>query len=171
MKSVLDKERTNEAVEPARQVTKRATSGASFEQHRRSAAATNRKFYMVGAVLLIAAVTLGFVAMQGSAVYYVTVNDFKNKQAALTEGNKELRVAGVVVPGSITRDEVTRKIRFTAADKENPSQTIQVTYSKIAPDTFKDEAEVVVTGTYKNGVFSADEMLAKCPSKYSSTAE
>ena len=55
-------------------------------------------------------------------------------------------------------------------DMADPSQTMKVVYNKIVPDTFKDEAQVVVTGTYTNGVFSANEMLAKCPSKYSSTA-
>jgi cytochrome c-type biogenesis protein CcmE len=62
-------------------------------------------------------------------------------------------------------------VSFTAVDAVDPTQTMKVVYNKIVPDTFKDDAQVVVTGTYSNGVFSASEMLAKCPSKYSSTAD
>jgi cytochrome c-type biogenesis protein CcmE len=141
----------------------------NYGQHRK-AKSGNRKFIAAGAVIALAALAIVFVAMQGSSVYYVTIAEFHGKQATLA-ADKEVRVAGKVVPGSITRDERTKEVSFVAMDKADPSQTMKVVYDKIVPDTFKDEAEVVVTGTYTNGVFSANEMLAKCPSKYSSTAD
>ncbi len=144
---------------------------AGFEQHRKAATATNRKFYAVGAIILIAAVTIVIVAMQGSSVYYIPLAEFNTKHTALAAGDKEVRVAGKVLPGSITKNAATGAISFTAFDRVEKSQTMKVVYSKIPPDTFKDEAEVVVTGTYANGVFTANDMLAKCPSKYSSSAE
>ncbi|HEX2909417.1 MAG TPA: cytochrome c maturation protein CcmE [Chloroflexia bacterium] len=142
---------------------------AGFERHRRSATSTNRRFYAVGAVIVIAAIAIVYVAMQGSSVYYVTLSEFMNKQAALSEGGKEVRVAGKVVTGTIARDGASQAVTFTARDKDNPAETMKVVYTKMPPDTFKDDADVVVTGTYANGVFTANEMLAKCPSKYSST--
>ncbi len=49
-----------------------------------------------------------------------------------------------------------------AADK-----TVTVRYTGIVPDNFKDDAEVIVTGTLgSDGVFTGTEVLAKCPSKY-----
>ena len=140
-----------------------------FEQHRRSAKASNRRFMAAGAVIAVAAVALVFVAMQGTSVYYVSISEFHNKQAATDYATKEVRVAGKVIPGSIahTGDAVT----FLAKDKTDPGQTMKVSYTKLVPDTFKDDAEVVVTGTYKDGLFNANEMLAKCPSKYSSSAD
>jgi cytochrome c-type biogenesis protein CcmE len=37
------------------------------------------------------------------------------------------------------------------------------------PDIFKDNVEVVVEGVYdRDGVFAADTLLAKCPSKFES---
>ena len=140
-----------------------------YGQHRKSKGA-NRKFIAAGAIIGLAALAIVVVAMQGSSVYYVTIAQFHSKQANLAADTKEVRVAGKVVPGSIARDDTTKEVSFVAMDETDPTQTMKVVYNKIVPDTFKDEAQVVVTGTYNNGVFSANEMLAKCPSKYSSTA-
>lgn len=120
---------------------------------------------------MIAAVAIVVVAMQGSSVYYVTVAEFNAKGATVGADAKEIKVAGKVVPNTIVKKEAGQGVEFTARDKDNPSQLLKVVYTnKILPDTFKDDAEVVVTGTYQNGFFTASEMLAKCPSKYSSSA-
>jgi cytochrome c-type biogenesis protein CcmE len=142
-----------------------------FEQHRKSSKKTNYKFLAVGLVIVIAAVTIVVVAMQGSSVYYITLAEFNNKQATFIQADKEVRVAGKVLTGSIDKDSVPGAVVFTAYDTVNKSQTMKVEYDKIPPDTFRDDADVVVTGTYTNGVFKANEMLAKCPSKYSSQAQ
>ncbi len=147
----------------------RAANATGFEQHRRKTAGANRRFYAAGAVIVVAAVALAFVAMQGSSVYYVSIGEFNGKQVVANYAGKEVRVAGKVIPGSILRN--SDRVSFTARDKADPSQIMQVSYSRLIPDTFKDDAEVVVTGTYNNGVFTATEMLAKCPSKYSSEAD
>lgn len=149
---------------------KTTKTAAGFEQYRRSKTSTNARFLIAGAVIAIAAVTLVFVAMQGSAVYYVSVKQFKAQEAMLTSADKEVRVAGKVVPGTISKDSMGT-ISFLATDKEDKALSLKVSYAKLPPDTFKDDSEVVVTGHYKNGVFVANEMLAKCPSKYSSTPE
>ncbi len=36
----------------------------------------------------------------------------------------------------------------------------------IAPDTFKNDSEVVLEGQLKGEIFHADRIIAKCPSKY-----
>jgi cytochrome c-type biogenesis protein CcmE len=146
-------------------------SPKGFEQYRKSSKNPNLKFLAVGLIIAIAAVAIGVVAMQGSSVYAISLAEFNSKQATITSGGQEVRVAGRVLPGSIVKDATTGAITFTAMDKADKTQTMKVVYSKLPPDTFKDEAEVVVTGTYANGVFHASEMLAKCPSKYSSKAE
>ncbi|MEI6047054.1 MAG: cytochrome c maturation protein CcmE [Chloroflexota bacterium] len=143
------------------------TSIPGFEKHRKSAVKANLKFYLVGAVVAIAAVVIAVTAMQGSSVFYYTVGEFQDKQATLNIG-EPMRVSGTVLTGSIKKDEVSRAITFTAIDKLDKTKSLTVTYSGILPDTFKDDADVVVTGTYGQGVFQAKEMLAKCPSKYTS---
>ena len=39
-------------------------------------------------------------------------------------------------------------------------------YTGVVPDTFKGEAEVVLTGRLEADGFKATGMTAKCPSKY-----
>ena len=47
------------------------------------------------------------------------------------------------------------------------TDTMSVRYGKELPDTFVDEAEVVVEGEIgADKVFEAHTLLAKCPSKY-----
>jgi cytochrome c-type biogenesis protein CcmE len=38
------------------------------------------------------------------------------------------------------------------------------------PDTFKDDSEVVLTGVLTTDGFMANDMTAKCPSKYDEAA-
>jgi cytochrome c-type biogenesis protein CcmE len=143
------------------------TAIPGFEKHRKSAVKANLKFYIVGAVVVIAAVAIVMTAMQGSSVYYYTVAEFQDKQAALTASDS-MRVSGMVVAGSIKKNDSGRSVTFTAIDRVDKTKTLNITYSGILPDTFADDAEVVVTGAYGQGVFQAKEMLAKCPSKYTS---
>jgi cytochrome c-type biogenesis protein CcmE len=72
-----------------------------------------------------------------------------------------------VVPGSILWDKYKSKARFNITDGEN---TLSVRYvgNALLPDTFKEEALVVLEGKYNNQKtsFEADLVFAKCPSKY-----
>ena len=60
----------------------------------------------------------------------------------------------------------TLQYRF---DVENKGKVIRAYYTGIAPDTFKNDAEVVIKGTLQpDGTFHVNEdgIMAKCPSKY-----
>ncbi|MNC87236.1 Cytochrome c-type biogenesis protein CcmE [compost metagenome] len=70
---------------------------------------------------------------------------------------------GYVVPGSIGRKRDALDYQF---DLQRNGQVVRAYYSGVVPDTFKDEAEVVLTGELTSGGFMATEMTAKCPSKY-----
>ena len=50
--------------------------------------------------------------------------------------------------------------------------TLPVDYHGIIPDTFVDDADVVVEGSLADGGdFHATTLLAKCPSKYEAAAD
>ena len=74
---------------------------------------------------------------------------------------------GTVVPGSIEWDPYRSRPEFTITDGEH---TLKVRYvgNAVLPDTFKDEALVVLEGQFHqtDQIFSADVVFAKCPSKY-----
>ena len=58
------------------------------------------------------------------------------------------------------------RLEFEMNDGEG-GRALTVRYDKEVPDTFVEDAEVVVKGALTpEGVFQADTLLAKCPSKY-----
>src|SRR5262249_53420135 len=76
--------------------------------------------------------------------------------------------AGLVVSGSIRR-------QGTGADFQIDEQglKLQVAYrgTEPPPDTFKDNAQALVEGTYgSDGGFHAKQIQAKCASKYAPAA-
>lgn len=75
-----------------------------------------------------------------------------------------LKMGGHVLDGSIANKPGTLEYVF---DVERNGKKIRVFYTGVVPDTFKDDAEVVVAGKMRpEGHFEATEVVAKCPSKY-----
>ncbi|MCK5798753.1 MAG: cytochrome c maturation protein CcmE [Deltaproteobacteria bacterium] len=100
----------------------------------------------------------------GSALEY-----FKDVDQALIQPkkwlDKRLRLRGNIVEGTIQKKKDSLTYRFAMYSKD---RWVEVTYHGLVPDTFKDCAEVVVKGKLLDpGHFKADEITAKCPSKYS----
>jgi cytochrome c-type biogenesis protein CcmE len=124
------------------------------------------RFGIAIAVIVGALSYLAFTGIQESKSYYVTIKELQgmgNQSHA-----KRLRVAGVVVPGSIHR-------QGTGADFQLDEQglKLQVAYrgSEPPPDTFKDSSQALVEGSYgSDGVFHAQQIQAKCASKYAPAA-
>ncbi len=125
------------------------------------------KFLIAGALILGSVCYLMFSGINDSTVYYYTVTELKAKPELAGRG---LRLSGHVTPGSIKRNDAQAQVDFLVYDMSN-GETIPVVYQGIIPDTFKDNAEVVVEGTYDafdedETPFKATTLLAKCPSKY-----
>ena len=78
---------------------------------------------------------------------------------------KRLQLHGFVVAGSILRKPDTLEYKFKV---QNKGQTIDAWYTGVVPDTFKDDAEVVLKGRLSPDGFrtEANGVMAKCPSKY-----
>jgi cytochrome c-type biogenesis protein CcmE len=82
---------------------------------------------------------------------------------------KNLQLHGFVVPKSIKRRPDSLDWRFEVQSK---GHVVRASYSGIVPDTFKDEAEVVLKGKLTSEGFhvAPDGVMAKCPSKYEAKA-
>jgi cytochrome c-type biogenesis protein CcmE len=82
------------------------------------------------------------------------------------EDGKSYELTGKVVPGSVHRGE--NLLRFEIRDRTG-NASVPVRYTGAVPDPFREEREVIVTGSLKNGVFVAerDSLVTKCPSKFS----
>ena len=86
--------------------------------------------------------------------------------------NTRFKLAGKVIPGTIIYRDGNRTVEFAISDlidQDHSSNKRTILYSGVVPDTFREEADVVLEGKIgSNGIFVAENMLAKCPSKYES---
>jgi cytochrome c-type biogenesis protein CcmE len=74
-----------------------------------------------------------------------------------------MKLHGFVVDNSIQIREQTLDYRF---DLQSNGTVVKAAYHGVVPDTFKSGAEVVLSGMLDRDGFHADDMTAKCPSKY-----
>ena len=124
----------------------------------------SHKAAKVGVTTLVLATAFGvllYTTMGESMQYYKYVDEVATQPEAWQ--GKKLQVHGYVVPGSIGRKRDALDYEF---DLQRNGQVIRAYYSGVVPDTFKDEAEVVLTGQLTPNGFMATDMTAKCPSKY-----
>ena len=136
---------------------------------------------MVAAVVLLVVTSL-----KGNAQYYLTVDELVAGKVA--QGSN-VRVSGVVLGDTIQYDPRTLNLTFTIANipgdndeiealgglatvlheaSLDPNAThLQVVYNGMQPDLLTNEAQAIMTGSLgEDGVFYADELLLKCPSRY-----
>jgi cytochrome c-type biogenesis protein CcmE len=123
------------------------------------------KYLKFGGAIALIVVALGYLAwtaVEESKSYYVTIKQLHEMGDKSYDRN--LRVAGNVVPGSIRQVGTNADFMLT----EN-GETLRVAYkgSEPPPDTFKDNSQALALGRFgKDGVFHATELQAKCASKY-----
>jgi|SRR5579859_106573 len=123
------------------------------------------KYLKFGGAIALIVVALGYLAwtaVEESKSYYVTIKQLH--ELGDKSYDRNLRVAGNVVPGSIRQVGTNADFMLT----EN-GEMLRVTYkgSEPPPDTFKDNSQALALGRFgKDGVFHATELQAKCASKY-----
>ncbi len=114
--------------------------------------------------------------------YFQTLDEFlASSSDSEAMSGKSLRVHGYVATGSIDRNlqakHVTFKVQNDPPHKSGAAaSTLFVKFQGLeTPDLFQDGADVVVEGTLSSSgsdqVFLADNVLAKCPSKFEANAE
>lgn len=112
--------------------------------------------------LIFIAVAIAGIAI--SASNYTSYEGFE--KANQYEGKVYKIVGNLDLDGEMHYDPETNPnlFSFYMIDKEGVSQ--QVVYSDAKPQDFERSESLVVTGQSKDGVFQADQILMKCPSKY-----
>jgi len=123
-----------------------------------------KRFIIGGIIILLALGYLGYTSFAGAATYYYKVNEVLAKGSSVIGEN--VRVEGHVATGSVQRESVGRLLKFTISDTVS-GESLAVVYSGVVPDTFKADSDVVVEGSIGlDGVFQAQTIMTKCPSKY-----
>jgi cytochrome c-type biogenesis protein CcmE len=132
---------------------------------------TARTKFIVGGALVLA--TVGYLMATGikeTGVYYLTPTELTQK-VRTDRGIYDvgLKMGARVVKGSVQRDVASQTIAFRVTDG---TSSFPVRYRGLAPDTFTDEADVVVEGRlHQDGTFYATTLLAKCGSRYEAKIE
>jgi len=123
------------------------------------------KFILGPAIIVVTLAWIGYSAFQQLGAYDQTVSElYAMANTGELAGDARIRVTGEVVPGSIHYEPGLVSFDITESD-----QTLRIHYvsNDPLPDTFRDYAEAVVTGTYTgDGVFTGTHLQAKCASKY-----
>jgi cytochrome c-type biogenesis protein CcmE len=98
----------------------------------------------------------------------------KEDSGAKAINGQRLRIGGLVVPGSVKRDETSLKIAFKLTDMKIPitfndnDPMITVKYDGILPDLFREGQGIVANGVLNTEgyIIEATEVLAKHDENY-----
>ncbi len=143
----------------------RPTEGAGALGSARRGAGAGRAWIGVALSVLVVGGGLAFVVADSidSAQYYRTIPETVSHEQELA--GQHFRISGKVKPGSLESDSTGGlHHRFVL---EEAGDTLVVVYDGALPDAFSEGLDVVVEGVLlQNGQFQADEVIARCPSKY-----
>jgi len=132
------------------------------------------KIGVTAIVLFTAFASLMWATLRDGTEYFKHVDEVMVDRS--TWEGKPLQLHGYVVPGSIMVRPNTLEYKFKV--QNNPARSgqsgnvVEASYKGVVPDTFKDEAEVVLKGRLTPDGFHTDPngVVAKCPSKYEAKA-
>jgi cytochrome c-type biogenesis protein CcmE len=121
--------------------------------------------FVAGGAIALAVAYLVLMGLQGTTVYFLTVGELRAKGPAAQ--NQVYRVSGMLVPGTLATDTSGLGIHFHIADTPESSPPLPVVYrGGQVPDIIGDNIEIVAEGKLDaQGTFTANTVLAKCPSK------
>jgi cytochrome c-type biogenesis protein CcmE len=103
---------------------------------------------------------LGMRAFRSNVMFFFDPSQVVAGQAP--EGER-FRLGGMVAKGSLEKTPGTLDIKFLVTDFRH---TVPVSYSGMLPDLFREGQGVVAHGRLKEGMFVADQILAKHDEKY-----
>ena len=145
------------------------------------------KFLIGGLVILAALIYLIVTSTNAAAQYYLTIDELITRGEEVRDRN--LKISGAVDGKTIEFDSETLTLRFALvhipadmdvieqagglakvlyqAVNDPEASRLSVEYNGPKPDLLRHEAQAIVTGRIgDDGVFYADELLLKCPTRY-----
>jgi cytochrome c-type biogenesis protein CcmE len=153
----------------------------------RSASGNRVKFILGGLLIAAAVIYLIATSTQATAQYFLTVDELFDRGEDVMD--RDVKLSGAVIGETIQYDIENLTLHFTIANVPADSDEIEaagglaevlhhavsdpnakrleVVYSGPMPDLLRHEAQAIITGRLRgDGVFEADEILLKCPTRY-----
>ncbi|MFT4247606.1 MAG: cytochrome c maturation protein CcmE [Pseudomonas sp.] len=106
------------------------------------------------------ATSLVALALQRNVAYLYTPAEVLRGEAG---AHARFRLGGMVQTGSFQRTPGSLQVRFRVTDGD---AQLPVRYDRILPDLFREGQAVIATGRMRDGVFVAEDVLAKHDETY-----
>ncbi len=112
--------------------------------------------YIVGIVIILIFTVLAAVSFKTSLTPYVSVAEAKKSDSKVQLKGERLDNGRFDVASNM----------FVFHIKDENGEKMEVVYDGPKPGNFDQATHVVCIGRYRKGVFRAEKLLVKCPSKY-----
>lgn len=122
-----------------------------------------KRLYIILSLILGSCIAVGLTlyALKQNMNYFYSITQTANGEAPK---NARIRVGGMVVKGSLKRATDSLRVEFTLTDN---AKNVTVVFTGILPDLFREGQGIIAQGKLDaNGVFQADEVLAKHDENY-----
>ncbi len=115
----------------------------------------------LAALGVVIATALTLRAFQENMMFFVDISDVVEGKAP---ADRNFRVGGLVVAGSVEREPGELEVKFTLTDTKN---NLDVFYAGVLPDLFREGQGIIAHGRLNGaGAFEADTVLAKHDENY-----
>jgi len=126
-----------------------------------------KRLLVVSAIVLVLSGAIGmtlYALSQSIDLFYTPSEIFEGKDGNVPQVGQRLRIGGMVVPGSVKRNQESLAVSFDLVDI---GPIVTVSYHGILPDLFREGQGIVATGilTESNHI-EAHEVLAKHDEEY-----
>jgi cytochrome c-type biogenesis protein CcmE len=119
--------------------------------------------YVIGAIIIVLFVVWGTSAFLKTTVQYVSIGEARR-------ATRMVQVMGNIDFDQVVFNTADSRLEFAIYDskavKKETAEHMKVVYYGVVPGNFDQATSVVLKGKSEDGVFVADQMLVKCPSKY-----
>ncbi|MGS2719882.1 cytochrome c maturation protein CcmE [Paraglaciecola aestuariivivens] len=126
-----------------------------------------KRLMAVSAIVLVVAGAIGlmlYALNQNIDLFYTPSEVIEGKAGKIPAVGQRLRIGGMVVPGSVKRDQQSLAVSFDLVDL---GPKVTVSYQGILPDLFREGQGIVATGVLtKTNHIEAHEVLAKHDEEY-----
>lgn len=123
----------------------------------------NTKLFIGGGLIFTAILTLLIISTPAASRTELTISDVNKNPIEYKE--RYILTQGLLIEDSVEWDAEKIELNFKIRDEEG--NELSVYHHGVRPDNFTQDIIVIVEGfMQENGVFNAEKVQTKCPSKY-----
>jgi cytochrome c-type biogenesis protein CcmE len=123
--------------------------------------------HIIALVVIAICMVVMLFSFSGAVAQHVTIPQ------AMARPDETVQVPGNIVKDTVVYDVQKGELRFDILGVDpktrrvDSAQRMPVVYAQPKPENFDSATQVEAVGKYQSGVFRAQNLLVKCPTKYS----